>query len=148
MDIPMPFATTLPEDLDCRLYSTPNDVATSRNLSGGWHDAGDYNKYVNFNVDALVNLLFAYSEFANLDRRPQYPPNGQWHARYFRRNKIRIGLACAYAAEQWRYISVAVPKTTQQAAHPLPMLLAACTAGHHVCLVHCSSGICLRRYTI
>lgn len=50
------------QDLDCRLYSTPNDVATSRNLSGGWHDAGDYNKYVNFTFYALVNLLFAYSE--------------------------------------------------------------------------------------
>ncbi|MEE9393913.1 MAG: glycoside hydrolase family 9 protein [Planctomycetota bacterium] len=47
------------QDLDCR--SVLNPVAsTSRDLSGGWHDAGDYNKYVNFADDALHGLLAAY----------------------------------------------------------------------------------------
>jgi hypothetical protein len=50
------------QDAQCRLYSSPNDVATNKDLSGGWHDAGDYNKYTNFAYGALVDLLFAYKE--------------------------------------------------------------------------------------
>jgi hypothetical protein len=49
------------QDLDCRLYSNP-DFSTSRNLSGGWHDAGDHNKYVNFTFGTLIDLLLAYEE--------------------------------------------------------------------------------------
>lgn len=29
-------------------------------LRGGWHDAGDYNKYINFSDDPVHNLLLAY----------------------------------------------------------------------------------------
>jgi endoglucanase len=51
----------LQQDTDCRLYN--NQVAaTSKNLSGGWHDAGDYNKYVNFAYEMVSNLLLAYEE--------------------------------------------------------------------------------------
>jgi endoglucanase len=49
------------QDLDCRLYNNTT-ATTSKNLSGGWHDAGDYNKYVNFSYTAMVNLLLAYKE--------------------------------------------------------------------------------------
>jgi endoglucanase len=49
------------QDTDCRLYNYTN-VSTSKNLSGGWHDAGDHNKYVNFTYSAMVNLLLAYRE--------------------------------------------------------------------------------------
>ena len=49
------------QDPDCRLYN--NTIpATSKNLSGGWHDAGDYNKYVNFTWSTLIDLLTAYEE--------------------------------------------------------------------------------------
>lgn len=47
------------QDLDCR-FVLDTRPATSRNLVGGWHDAGDYNKYVNFADDALHELLDAY----------------------------------------------------------------------------------------
>lgn len=47
------------QDLDCRLYNNTN-VSTSKDLSGGWHDAGDYNKYVNFAYSTVVDLLLAY----------------------------------------------------------------------------------------
>ncbi len=47
------------QDLDCRSVLNPVP-ATSRDLSGGWHDAGDYNKYVNYTDDALHMLLDAY----------------------------------------------------------------------------------------
>ncbi len=38
------------------------DPATVRDLSGGWYDAGDFNKYVNYADGALHDLLYAYSE--------------------------------------------------------------------------------------
>lgn len=49
------------QDLDCRLYSSPTS-GTSKNLSGGWYDAGDYNKYVNFTWGTLSDMLLAYEE--------------------------------------------------------------------------------------
>ncbi len=49
------------QDVDSRLYNNTN-VSTSKNLSGGWHDAGDYNKYVNFTWESLTNLLLAYDQ--------------------------------------------------------------------------------------
>lgn len=49
------------QDLDCRLVSNPVP-STSKNLHGGWHDAGDYNKYTNFTFGALSDLLLAYEE--------------------------------------------------------------------------------------
>lgn len=49
------------QDLDCRLVSNPV-VSTSKNLRGGWHDAGDYNKYTNFTFSTLTDLLLAYEE--------------------------------------------------------------------------------------
>ncbi|HEY6162356.1 MAG TPA: glycoside hydrolase family 9 protein [Bacteroidia bacterium] len=53
------------QDLDCRLYNNTN-VSTSKDLSGGWHDAGDYNKYVNFTFTTLTDLLMAYRENPNV----------------------------------------------------------------------------------
>src|SRR5690606_10346375 len=50
------------QDKNARLYSAPNDANTERDLSGGWYDAGDYNKYTNWHADYLVTLLHAYVE--------------------------------------------------------------------------------------
>lgn len=49
-------------DTRCRLVYTPDDAATERDLSGGWYDAGDYNKYVNFSLSTLLQLIRAYRE--------------------------------------------------------------------------------------
>lgn len=49
------------QDLDCRSVLNPVP-STSRDLSGGWHDAGNYGKYVNSSDKALHSLLFAYED--------------------------------------------------------------------------------------
>ncbi|MCF8245959.1 MAG: glycoside hydrolase family 9 protein [Saprospiraceae bacterium] len=50
------------QDLNCRSVSQPNNGSTEKDLSGGWHDAGDFNKYVNFTWAPVHSLLFAYQE--------------------------------------------------------------------------------------
>ncbi len=50
------------QDLKCRSVSQPNNAGTEKNLSGGWHDAGDFTKYVNFTWAPVHSLLFAYQE--------------------------------------------------------------------------------------
>jgi len=50
------------QDAAARLFSAPNDSSTARDLSGGWYDAGDYNKYTNWTAEYVVDLLRAYRE--------------------------------------------------------------------------------------
>ena len=49
------------QDLASRSILAPNDASTELDLSGGWHDAGDYNKYVSFTYTPMHALLFAYA---------------------------------------------------------------------------------------
>ncbi len=49
------------QDTDCR-WVLDTSPSTSKDLSGGWHDAGDYNKYVNTANDVIHDLLSAYEE--------------------------------------------------------------------------------------
>ncbi len=49
------------QDTDCR-WVLDTSVSTSKDLSGGWHDAGDYNKYTNTADNAIHDLLSAYEE--------------------------------------------------------------------------------------
>ncbi len=50
------------QDANCRYYLDPNNVALEKDLTGGWFDAGDYNKYVTFASTAIHDLLNAYEE--------------------------------------------------------------------------------------
>lgn len=50
------------QDKNARLFSDKNNAATEKDLSGGWYDAGDYNKYTNWHAYYLVALLHAYLE--------------------------------------------------------------------------------------
>jgi len=48
------------QDIDVRSALDQNNPATSRDLTGGWFDAGDYNKYVTFAHNTLHQLMTSY----------------------------------------------------------------------------------------
>jgi endoglucanase len=50
------------QDGQSALFTDKNNAATQKELSGGWFDAGDYNKYTNWHADYLIALLHAYLE--------------------------------------------------------------------------------------
>jgi endoglucanase len=49
------------QDTECRRVRDPSP-ATQRDLRGGWFDAGDYNKYVNFTLAPISDLLSAFRQ--------------------------------------------------------------------------------------
>ena len=50
------------QDLNCRYIHDPTNASLEKDLSGGWFDAGDYNKYVTYTYTTLHDLLWAYEE--------------------------------------------------------------------------------------
>ncbi|MBI3501880.1 MAG: glycoside hydrolase family 9 protein [Bacteroidetes bacterium] len=50
------------QDLKCRDVTQPSNSSLEKDLSGGWHDAGDYNKYTNFCFATVNYLLDAYEQ--------------------------------------------------------------------------------------
>lgn len=48
------------QDREARLHSDKKNARTARDVSGGWYDAGDYNKYTNWTADYIKTLLLAY----------------------------------------------------------------------------------------
>jgi endoglucanase len=50
------------QDKNCRSVYDKNDASTEKDLSGGWWDAGDYNKYVTFATTPIHLLLDAYEQ--------------------------------------------------------------------------------------
>lgn len=50
------------QDREARLFSDPNNAATARDVSGGWYDAGDLNKYTSWTASYVQTLLRAYVE--------------------------------------------------------------------------------------
>lgn len=50
------------QDKNARLYSAKGNATTEKDLSGGWYDAGDYNKYTSWAADYVITLLHAYIE--------------------------------------------------------------------------------------
>jgi endoglucanase len=50
------------QDKNARLFGKTDDATTERDLSGGWYDAGDCNRYTPWTGDYVVALLRAYEE--------------------------------------------------------------------------------------
>jgi len=50
------------QDANCRYIFDQDNPATEKDLSGGWYDAGDFNKYVTFADRVMHDLLWAYQE--------------------------------------------------------------------------------------
>lgn len=51
------------QDLEARDIRARDNPATARDVSGGWFDAGDTNKYVTFAAHAVHQLLTAYQRY-------------------------------------------------------------------------------------
>jgi hypothetical protein len=50
------------QDKNARQYNKSTDVTTEVDVSGGWYDAGDYNKYTNWTANYVVDFMRAYLE--------------------------------------------------------------------------------------
>ncbi len=55
-----------PNDLNARSVFDKENAATERDVSGGWMDAGDQNKYVTFLDGVIPILLYAYRNYPNV----------------------------------------------------------------------------------
>lgn len=50
------------QDANARRWGAADDPETERDLSGGWYDAGDYNRYTSWAASSVITLLRAYVE--------------------------------------------------------------------------------------
>jgi endoglucanase len=50
------------QDKNCRSFFDKSNPDTEKDLSGGWYDAGDYNKYTNWTANYVVEMMKAYLE--------------------------------------------------------------------------------------
>ncbi|MEO0894834.1 MAG: glycoside hydrolase family 9 protein [Bacteroidota bacterium] len=54
------------QDKNCRFIYDQGNASREKDLSGGWFDAGDYNKYVTFTHTVVHNFLTAYENQPSL----------------------------------------------------------------------------------
>ena len=50
------------QDPNCRSFFDKANPASERDLSGGWYDAGDYNKYTSWTASYVTEMMKAYLE--------------------------------------------------------------------------------------
>lgn len=67
------------QDTQARIYNDSNNTSTEKDVSGGWYDAGDYNKYTTWTSNYIVDMLRAYLDNPNAftdDYNLPYSGNG------------------------------------------------------------------------
>jgi hypothetical protein len=65
------------QDRNARLFGAQANTSAERDLSGGWYDAGDYNRYTSWTVRYIVSLLKAFLESpAAFDDDSSIPESG------------------------------------------------------------------------
>ena len=50
------------QDKNCRYWYDKTNPETERDVSGGWYDAGDYNKYTHWTANYVTEMMKAYLE--------------------------------------------------------------------------------------
>ena len=50
------------QDANCRQFNDPSNSSTEKDLSGGWYDAGDYNKYTSWAANYIITMLRMFKE--------------------------------------------------------------------------------------
>jgi len=58
--------TNAGQDANCRFAYNQGNASLEKDLTGGWFDAGDYNKYVTFAHSAVHQLMYAYEDNPSL----------------------------------------------------------------------------------
>lgn len=53
------------QDKNCRYYEDKNNTSLEKDVSGGWYDAGDFNKYTVWTSNYVYEMLLAYEENPN-----------------------------------------------------------------------------------
>jgi endoglucanase len=51
------------QDAEAQYVNDKNNTSTARDMSGGWYDAGDYNKYVTFAFNPVHVLFTAFEQY-------------------------------------------------------------------------------------
>ncbi len=114
------------QDRSAQLYIDGRAMGRTRDVHGGWHDAGDYNKYVPFTLDVVIPLLMAYefnpSVFGDNWNIPE-SGNGipdildevRWECDWLLRMQLPDGSVCNRVTECTSKAGVAPDKDSQ---HP------------------------------
>ncbi len=130
------------QDKAAQLYIDGRTKGQPRDVHGGWHDAGDYNKYVPFTMDVVVPLLMAYelnpSVFGDDWNIPE-SGNGipdildevRWECDWLLRMQMPDGSVCNRVTERTSRSGVTPDKDTQHERYytqPTSWATATCAA--------------------
>jgi hypothetical protein len=131
------------QDHAAQLYIDGRTQGQPRDVHGGWHDAGDYNKYVPFTGDVVIPLLMAYelnpSVFGDDWNIPE-SGNGipdildevRWECDWLLRMQMPDGSVCNRVTERTSQTGVTPDKDNKHERYytqPTSWATATCAAG-------------------